>query len=244
MLPLLRSSLLAGLILSLAACGRDEPPADAGESGDAASTQDSGQPPEPPQALPTARSSYERAHRLLTGASSLRFEAERTSAAGQTQYLAGVRRDLDHYFTVRTLPSADNRFDGTWLLQGGRYLRESQPGSFELELSPPDGHAAITAAQAALPTADTALLPADGSVESIAGVRCEVRGIDLSQLPAIAAAYQSLDVCVDEEAGQIVRIRAISVDGSRVSANFNGYGDPVTIPDAGVKAWWQDYQPR
>jgi hypothetical protein len=119
-----------------------------------------------------------------------------------------------------------------------------EPGSFELELSPPDGHAELTAAQAALPTADTALQPADGSVESIAGVRCEVRSIDLSQLPAIAAAYQSLDVCVDEDAGQIVRVRAAGVDGSRVSANFGGYGEAVTIPDAGVKAWWQDYQPR
>lgn len=241
---LMRSSLMLALILSLAACGRDEPETTTAATDSAPAGETPAAPVEPPKALPSATSSYERAHRLLTGSNTLRFEAERSDGSGQTQYLSGVRQGLDHYFTVRTLPTADNRFDGTWLLQGGRYLRESQPGSFEHELSPPDGHAALTSAQAALPTADTALQPADGSVETIAGTQCALRTVDLSQLPAIAAAYQSLDVCIEESAGQILRLRATGIDGSRVSATFSAYGEAVTMPNAGVKAWWQDYQPR
>jgi hypothetical protein len=234
---LLRPSLILALTLHLAACGRDEPaPTDSNPAEKTAR--------EPPQALPSATTSYERAQRLLISSNTLRFEAEHSDASGQTQYLSGVRQGLDHYFTVRTLPTPDQRYDGTWLLQGGRYLRESEPGRFEHQISPPTGHEAISAALAALPSSDTALLPADGSVETIGGSPCTLRAVDLSQLAAIAAAYRSLEVCIAESAGQILHLRAAGADGSRISATFSGYGEAVTIPDAGVKAWWQEYPMR
>lgn len=221
--------------LALGACGSDEPETDTAETAAAVAPVET-----PPGALPQLQpqsSAYERAQRALLAATSFRFDAEYASATLGSQYLTGARQAQNYSFTLRTAPKATDA-DGTWLQQAGRYLKQGTNG-YEPQLSAPDGHVAIIAAIAALPDKDTRLTPASGASAQVGGNSCAVREVDLAQLSQIAASYQSLSVCIDEGAAQVLRISAQARSGERLQIDFSGYGDAVTMPQAEVKEWWQ-----
>lgn len=237
---LIRAALALCISAALAACGSDEPQAPAEPSNNAVvDAPGTTTPATLPQLAPQS-SAYERAQRALATATSLRFEAEFASKDGNTQYLTGARQAQNYTFNVRTAPKPSADFDGPWLLQSGKYLKQT-PAGFEAQLAVPDGHVALAAVVTALPDKDTALTPASGASESVAGVACAPRTIDLSQLPNLAMGYNKLGVCIDEANAQIVRIDAEARTGDRLLATFSGYGEAVEMPNAEVKEWWQQY---
>lgn len=231
---LIRAALLGATALALGACGSDEPEAAATDTAAAPAA------PTPPGTLAPLQpqsSPYERAQRALLAATSLRFDAEYASASLGSQYLTGARQAQNYRFNVRSAPKPLDA-DGDWLMQGGRYLKKGLNG-YEPQLNAPDGHVALIAAIAALPDKDTRLMPAGGGADQVGGVACTRRSVDLAQMSQIAASYQKLSVCIEEAAAQVLEIQAETRSGERLQVSFSGFGEPVEMPQAEVKEWWQ-----
>lgn len=243
-----RSALALVLCLTLAACGSDEPEADtaaptpeaAKTAGSAAAAPVVEKKPAVPQ-LPVASSPYERGRRSLTEVPSMRLEGEFTAAGGNTQYLSGARLGDKYMFVVRTLPKADNAFDGSWMFQNGRFLRQQGQG-FDQASLPPQSVSTFIDAITALPDEETELSADESVVESADGVSCQPRTIDLGKSRLAAQSFNRLVACVDESRALIVKISADTRTGDKLTGTLAGYGEAVNVPQtAEVKSWDQLY---
>ena len=244
-----RSALALVLSLALAACGGDEPEVDSAAPTTAAVKPTVSTPtiapvvenkPALPQ-LPVAVSPYERGRRSLTEVQSMRLEGEFSAAGGNTQYLSGARLGDKYMFVVRTLPKADNAFDGSWMFQNGRFLRQ-QGQEFDQASLPPQVVSVFLDAISALPVEETELSADKGVLESADGVSCQPRTIDLSKSRLAAQSFSRLVACVDESRALIVKISADTRTGEKLVSTLAGYGDAVEVPQtAEVKSWDQLY---
>ncbi len=247
-----RSALALVLSLSLAACGSDEPEAEtaapaapAAAVKPAVSTASTApvvvEDKAPAPVLPVADSPYERGQRSLTEVPSMRLESEFAAAGGSTQYLAGGRQGDKYVFTVRTLPKPDNAFDGSWMFQNGRFLRQQGQG-FDQASLPPQVVSMFLNALAALPDEEAELSPDKGALDNANGVSCQPRSIDLKRSRLGAQSFNRLVACVDEPRALIVKISATTRTGETLVATLSGYGEAVEIPQtAEVKSWDQMY---
>lgn len=239
------------LFTALAACS-DEPEADtsptAATDTTAATTTPAAAPtqekaPPPPPVLPAATTGFERALRALTNGSNVRFESETTLADGSSQYATGAGSVLNAKFQLRTLPKASAQFDGNWLLQGGRYLKESGVDYDVSALNPPVV-ANMFAAIAAIPQNDAALAAGAPKAELVGTVECNARQVDLAKDVRLVSAYKSIEVCIDDTRANLIRLKAELQTGERLTATFAGHGEIVNLPQTQVKDWSQEYPRR
>ncbi len=242
----MRMLLPLALAAALGACS-DEPAADAGDAAKPAATASGTTPPpaevKPPPTLPSASSAFERALRTLTNGGNVRFESETTLTDGSSQYATGAGSVANASFTLRTLPQASAQFDGNWLLQGGRYLKDAGSGFDVNALSPP-AVANMFAAISAIPQSETAFASDAPRAEMVGSAGCTARTVDLSKEVRLIGAYKALEVCVDETAAKLIRINFEAQTGERLSATFTGHGEPVSLPQTQVKDWSQEYPLR
>lgn len=245
--PIIRALLPLALTLTLAACS-DEPEANTQEAPKAslASTpvaapvaSPAKAPPAPPQ-LPDAISPYERAMRALSSGTSLRFESEVLMGDGSMQYATGVS-DAHHYaFSVRSLPKANADFDGNWFFNGGRYLRESTNG-YDSSVLVPSAMSIMAHALDAIPKTEASLLAEPPVVETVGGVTCQSRKVNLAQNPNLLMQYKAISVCVDEANVRLIKLHAELQTGERLIASYSDYGLPVQMPAVKAFDWSQEF---
>jgi|GEM_PF-2502687 len=241
---ILRSALTASLLLALAACGSDEPEAIEVTTADAQEgTEAVKQAPPVVAPPPQVDSAYERAQRSLTTATSVRLDTEFAWANGKTQYLQGARSQRDFQFVLRTLPNPDAKFDGSWLFQNSRYMRQDGQ-EYTDQLVAPDAHTATLAAIAALPNSEDELMPERGPADSVDGIACQPRSVDLTKAVHAAQNYTELSACVDENSSEIIKITAQTRAGDKIKVAFSGFGDAVSFPQANVAVDWTQQYPR
>ncbi len=219
-----RLVLVCSLLFAIAGCSEETPP----------------EPQVLPPALPgvkqtvtasVAMSPYQTALASLRNARSYAYSADITSPEGQTT-MNGAQQDGRHLIVVQSSPA--NTSDGRWLLQGGRSHREVN-GRFESQPTSVRGYDAVVNALTALPANDDSALPDAGSDA------CQLRRFDLQQLRSLSDRYTAFEVCITDQPPMVTELRATEVDGRRVELRLKDYGVAVTIPDAGVKEWWQEY---
>lgn len=244
-----RLLLTLALAAVLGACGDDQPAtpaaADTAATPAAAGTiaTTPAAPARPvPKALPAAVTPYETALKSLNGGSSVHFEGELTMAGGGVQYASGVGRDQDFAFSVRSLPKPDDRVDGTWLLDNGRYLRQSTTG-YDVSITPPDVVTRMLDALNLLPRTE-AELASDAGADSINGVECQSRAAVLSHSPALLSQYKALSACVDTTNARILKVAAQWQTGDALTASFSAHGEPVEMPQSQTTDWSQQFPRR
>lgn len=234
LLPLTLAAVLAG-------CSKDEP-TDAAKSATEASTSAAPVPPGQAQ-TPSAKTPYERALRELVDGIGNSYEIEYTLADGSIQYLTGGRSQRNHAFVVRTLPTPNDQLDGQWVMQAGRFLKFTD-GAYT------DGTGFIQALQTyttavqGLPAVEMALRSEVKALESVNGIGCRPRQIDLSQEPRLARTFLEIGVCIDEDQAHILRLDAAAHDGTRLRAHISAHGQAYAVPDVGVKEWWEHLEPK
>jgi hypothetical protein len=240
----LRMLLPLALAAALGACS-DQPEADASKSdaGETAAAPSAAAEDKPAKALPTATSAFERALRTLTNGGNVRFESETTLVDGSSQYATGAGSVANASFILRTLPQGSAQFDGNWLLQGGRYLKETGT-TFDAGALTPPAVANMYAAIAAIPQSDSAFTSDAPTTQMVGSAGCTARKVDLSRDARLIAAYKALEICVDEPQARLIRLSAELQSGERLTATFSGHGEPVQIPQTQVKDWSQEYPLR
>lgn len=244
---ILRALLPMALTLTLAACSDEpEPTTDAAPKASSA-TAPAATPaaapvkaPPPPPKLPDAVSPFERAMRALTSGTSLKFETEVALPDGSTQYATGVSREHNYAFSVRTLPKANADLDGNWFFNGGRYMRESTTG-YDSSVLVPSAMAIMAQAIDAMPKTEASLAKAEMAEETIGGVVCQPRQVDLTQSPSLLTQYRSIKLCVDETNVRIVKLQAELQTGERLTASYSDYGLPVVLPQVTVPDWTKEF---
>ncbi|HWS26982.1 MAG TPA: hypothetical protein VN259_10485 [Xanthomonadales bacterium] len=245
-----RALLPMALTLTLVACS-DEPEPTAEDAPKAAATAapvatPAAAPvkaPPPPPKLPDAVSPFERAMRALSSGTSLRFESEVLLGDGSSQYATGVSNEHNYAFSVRSLPKPNADLDGNWFFNGGRYMRESTTG-YDSSVLVPSAMAIMAQAIDAMPKTEAALAEAKTGVESVGGVSCQPREVNLAQNPNLFMQYKAISVCVDEANVRIVKLQAQLQTGERLTASYSDYGMPVQLPQVKVPDWSQEFPRR
>lgn len=237
------------LALTLGGCS-DEPEPKADETPTAspssvatAPTAPAVKAPPPPPTLAPATTAYERALRALTSGTSVHFESEVALSDGSSQYATGFGQNLNYAITVRSLPKADNQLDGGWLLQSGRYLKESA-GNYDGSVLNPVSASILFDALVAVPQSESAFTSDAPVAETTATAQCNSRKVDLAKAPHLFTQYRSLGICVDESKAQLIKLSAELQTGERLAATFTAHGQPVQLPQAQVKDWSQEYPRR
>lgn len=246
---ILRALLPAAFAMTLGACS-DEPEPTVDETPTAATGTTTNAPvaapvkaPPPPPTLAPANTAYERALRALTSGTSVHFESEAALSDGSSQYATGFGQNQNYAFTVRSLPKADNQLDGGWLLQSGRYLKESA-GSYDSSVLNPMSASIMFDALVAVPQSDAAFSTDAPVAETTATAQCSSRKVDLAKAPHLLTQYRSLAICVDETKAQLIKLTAELQTGERLMASFSAHGQPVQLPQAQAKDWSQEYPRR
>lgn len=250
--PTMRILLSLAIAATLAACG-EEPAADA--PGDkpaetatpAPATSAAAAPAQPaappPASLPPATTAFERSLRALTNGSNVRFESEATLLDGSSQYASGVGSIANSSFTLRTLPQVSADYDGAWMFQGGRFLKQSGAGYDVSMLSPP-AVARMFEAIRAIPQNEASLSGEAPRTELIGSVECNVRKIDIGRKVELVMAYKSIELCIDDTRANLLRLNAELQSGERIAATFEGHGEIVQLPGTQAKDWSQEYPRR
>jgi hypothetical protein len=247
--PMTRIALLMALTLALGACSGEPDATAEPESrtdpamaeGSTANKQANSGAPTPPS--PPAVSAFVQALRAISNGTNVRFESEVMLSDGSSQYAIGAGSVRNASFVLRTLPQSSAEFDGNWLFQANRYLRESGTG-FDISIVNPPAVDLMFGVIRAIPKNDSALA-SDGQVSEFVGaVECTVRSIDLAKEVRLMIAYKSIDVCVDLTGSHLIRLKAETQAGERLTATFSGHGESMQLPKTQVKDWSQEYPMR
>jgi hypothetical protein len=237
------------LTLVLGACG-GEPDADAEQESragattaeDAAASKGTNAAPAK-QTLPPAVGAFAQALRAISNGTNVRFESEALLSNGSTQYAIGAGSVRNASFVLRTLPQSSAEFDGNWLFQANRYLRESGTG-FDISVVNPPAVDLMFGAIRAIPKNDDALASDGQASEFVGAVECTVRKVDLAKEVRLMMAYKSIDACVDLTGPKLIRLNVETQAGERLTATFSGHGESMQLPKTQVKDWSQEYPMR
>jgi hypothetical protein len=244
-----RIALPIALTLALGACS-GEPEVDAKpESGteptkadDAVANKGTNAGAPTPASQP-AVDAFVQALRAISNGTNVRFESEATLSNGSTQYAIGAGSVRNASFVLRTLPQSSAEFDGNWLFQANRYLRESGTG-FDISVVNPPAVDMMFGAIQAIPKNDSALASDGQGSEFVGAVECTLRSIDLAKEVRLMTAYKSIDVCVDLTGPHLIRLKVETQAGERLTATFSGHGESMQLPKTQVKDWSQEYPMR
>jgi hypothetical protein len=245
----MRLLLPVALMLALGACS-GEPEVDAetesrgepAKSNDAAANPMAETSPAKP-APPAAVGEFAQALLAITNGTNFRFESEATLSNGNSQYAIGAGSVRNASFVLRTLPQSSAEFDGNWLFQANRYLRESGTG-FDVSAINPPAVDSMFAAILAIPKVDSALASDGQSTEFVGTVECAARKVDLAKEARLIQAYKSIDVCVDLAGPHLIRLKVETQTGERLTATFSGHGESMQLPKTQIKDWSQEYPLR
>jgi hypothetical protein len=243
----MRMLLPVALMLALGACS-GEPEADTESrsepdtANDAAAKPMADASPAKP-AAPPAVSEFTQALRAITSGTNFRFESEATLSNGTSQYAIGAGSFRNASFVLRTLPQSSAEFDGNWLFQANRYLRESGTG-FDVSAVSPPAVDSMFAAILAIPKVDSALSSDGQTTEFVGTVECAARKVDLAKEVRLIQAFKSIDLCVDLAGPHLIRLRVESQTGERLTATFSGHGESMQLPKTLIKDWSQEYPLR
>lgn len=236
-----RLMLPLALCTALAACS-DEPEVAQPEPEAATPAADAGsrRAPPPPAKISTP---YERAVRTLTSGGSYAFESEMTLADGGSEYATGTGAGQGFSFGVRTLPKPSADHDGNWVLQNGRWFRESAAGYDQSPLVP-SSLALLADTLAMLPQAEDVLSADKAAPEIVPGGTCQPRTVNLSLRPQLMTRFSLLGVCIDEENSRLIKLEARLQSGEQLRVSFTGHDEPVQLPKVQVPDWSQEFPRR